>query len=816
MATKFDFVVRPTAEITDALQVQELYGPSANGFQDSIKFTLGNGAEDHALVAPFDCRVIAVPNQDPATQGDRIQLFPVDASLGELYRAGYLPEIPTSVWLDGFEFIGPAVDFRSYVTTDPIAKFGYDKGVLIQNNDEATITQVTQDIQDGGTPCHFKAGDTIGFEFPAGHSIEFTICTTRWIDNEADMQQNPSGGWNTMDPLAFWSGLVRYQSVKSMLPDNGIADKMQRWLQGIGGGLIEVRDEHNAPIHQGHPYERSFSVLDDAGNLLYGFQHSGTGRAHFPGAPQTFSLKAEDNDDLLVFDSTVRSTVRLKQGQPSSLDLTGSPVAPLPCQLIFWLLKPAGWFAYFRDLHREMTNISSSTAEHYFHILAWSLNPLEVFLVQGDETSNFNRSLAHLRATNPQKIRVIVYMHPIWDFMHPEGGPITLNDVLDVMGAKYVRDDRGLPSVFPDLALPGTEGDHHMKVVSIVNANGRVAYCGGIDIWDNRLTDAEHEETGSPSNIMPGKLHDIQLKVAGPAAAELERVFRDRWMDHPDASPKDLSDPALPVETIDGCAVQVATTIPKHQPYAFASNGDTTLHDTLVKAIASARQYVYIEDQYFAHTDIAQLLYQRLDHLQFVIIVGPAEYGFMKACSALNDAAKIQGMLLGTEPVREALSSLLWSSFHSRNDIAFSAFRDIINQHPKASERFRPCYLANAKGEYIFPHSKVVIVDDIFVSCGSANIDCRGMGNIQRLNGAEEHAASTECNLMCIDTNTSVEKARKFARDFRIRLWLEHDNWPLTVDQNVEDHPLFSDFVDPARCFEELWKKGKMHRIEFF
>ena len=70
----------------------------------------------------------------------------------------------------------------------------------------------------------------------------------------------------------------------------------------------------------------------------------------------------------------------------------------------------------------------------------------------------------------------------------------------------------------------------HQKIVVIDDA---VAFCGGIDLTSNRWDTPNHRLNDSRRKNPDGKLyppfHDIQMIVAGEAAAALGALFRDRW-----------------------------------------------------------------------------------------------------------------------------------------------------------------------------------------------------------------------------------------------------------------------------------------------
>lgn len=82
-------------------------------------------------------------------------------------------------------------------------------------------------------------------------------------------------------------------------------------------------------------------------------------------------------------------------------------------------------------------------------------------------------------------------------------------------------------------------GSHHQKLVvlrSPSNPERDVAFLGGIDLCHSRRDTADH--LGDPQALPMAEAygptpawHDVQLEVRGPAVADLETVFRERWDD---------------------------------------------------------------------------------------------------------------------------------------------------------------------------------------------------------------------------------------------------------------------------------------------
>jgi hypothetical protein len=75
---------------------------------------------------------------------------------------------------------------------------------------------------------------------------------------------------------------------------------------------------------------------------------------------------------------------------------------------------------------------------------------------------------------------------------------------------------------------------------------------------------------------------------------------------------------------------------------------------------------------------------------------------------------------------------------------------------------FQVYYLHQPVGNRtIYVHSKIMIVDDIWATIGSANLNRRGL------------CFDAELNITVVDTEVS-DGRRRFARDLRLALWREH------------------------------------------
>ena len=296
-----------------------------------------------------------------------------------------------------------------------------------------------------------------------------------------------------------------------------------------------------------------------------------------------------------------------------------------------------------------------------------------------------------------------------------------------------------------------TGASHHQKVVVL---DDRLAFSGGLDLTRGRWDTPEHRPDdprrraidGQPLPIRP--YHDVQMAVAGPAAARLGELARERWQNgtgKPLPAPQDTGgdlwppDLAVALEDVD---VAIARTRPEYdglQPIA-------EVKQLFLDAIAAARDYIYIENQYFT-------------------------------APVLRDALKAR---LG-EPDGPEIILLLplhvdgWLGHHSMDMIRVEMIRSL--RAADRYQRFSVYYpaLPESGGQTLNLHAKVTIIDDRLLRIGSANLNNRSMG------------LDTECDL-AIEAPADRPEVREAIRNVRNRLLSQHLETPVeTVDARIAE-----------------------------
>jgi phosphatidylserine/phosphatidylglycerophosphate/cardiolipin synthase-like enzyme len=344
-------------------------------------------------------------------------------------------------------------------------------------------------------------------------------------------------------------------------------------------------------------------------------------------------------------------------------------------------------------------------------------------------------------------------------------------------------------------AVGRTTGSHHQKAVVVQNADGRLAFVGGIDLalgrWDSQEHRPNDERAKGGRTITDDGWHDTHTMIEGPAVDDVETNFRQRWNAHPDAalggrtnvparSPSEVIDP-IPQASHH---VQINRTLPRgvpHFPFADPDAGDPGARLARVNAIRRARRFVYIEDQYLVmfDWDDYEALLASPDPLNFV----PADPDTI--------AAALRARIVGPNPL-EFVAILtprrLVEDPRFANGVIYELRKRFVTflTHGLSDEvkrdRLLVFHLRNKTGQFTYVHAKNMVVDDIWASIGSSNVGYRSM------------TYDSELNCDVID-GAIVRGARRYARNFRVELWREH------LRLGPGGGPMV---LDPRRGFEML------------
>jgi phosphatidylserine/phosphatidylglycerophosphate/cardiolipin synthase-like enzyme len=335
--------------------------------------------------------------------------------------------------------------------------------------------------------------------------------------------------------------------------------------------------------------------------------------------------------------------------------------------------------------------------------------------------------------------------------------------------------------------------------------------------WDTNLhLSPEERKPGSvnaESEFVTAGWHDVHAMLEGPVVLDVAKNFFQRWnafvADPPDEAedyPVDLTGmtgiPNLPVIPEEGvpawpgpasdlaidapidphttldrgpagrmprratqvCAI-VRTIPPFIDPYnSFVKArpvpdngeplGELGCLASYQQAILNARNYIYLEDQYFVEPEFVNLLIARLTdpdkkrRLRRLFVVVPHILADQQVVDAIYHHIRRKHML----GIQNELRTMIGNE--RGIDPATVPQVDI-------DRIFTLVHLQDPSGRELYLHAKHMIVDDVWMVISSSNFSRRGM------------TYETEIGVTVSDAEVE-DGVRKIVRDHRVRLWAEH------------------------------------------
>jgi phosphatidylserine/phosphatidylglycerophosphate/cardiolipin synthase-like enzyme len=292
------------------------------------------------------------------------------------------------------------------------------------------------------------------------------------------------------------------------------------------------------------------------------------------------------------------------------------------------------------------------------------------------------------------------------------------------------------------VALDSNERPLHCHHEKLVIVDGGVAFVGGIDLTSyggDRFDTRVH-----PARPSVG-WHDATSRLRGPAVADVAAHFRLRWHE---VTGDELPQPTPPIGA-GHVELQVVRTVPE-KIYAGLPRGDFTILESYRRALRSAQRLVYLENQFLWSPEIVGVLVDKLRN--------PPDDGFRLL------------VLLPAKP-------------NNGNDDTRGQLGVLADADGSAG-RFLACTLYQDGGERpVYVHAKIGIVDDAWLTIGSANLNEHSLFN------------DTEMNVVVRDAG--------LARETRLSLWSEH-----------LDAPRDEIAGDPTEVIEKRWRPLADEQLE--
>ncbi len=282
---------------------------------------------------------------------------------------------------------------------------------------------------------------------------------------------------------------------------------------------------------------------------------------------------------------------------------------------------------------------------------------------------------------------------------------------------------------------------HHEKTIVI---DDRVAFVGGVD-----LTSESGDRFDTPVHHARAAVgwHDIAARVEGPAVTDVATHFNLRWHE---VTSETLGPPAQAKPAGD-VEIQIVRTIPE-RIYKAMPKGDFSILESYARALRDAKRFIYLENQFLWSPEIAVILGDKIAH--------PPSDDFRIVLLLPSRPNS------GADDTRGVLGELLEADAGKGRIFASALFA-------RSGRRADPIYV----------HAKLGIVDDEWMTIGSANLNEHSLFN------------DTEMNLVTHDA--------ALARKTRIRLWSEHLELPAGQIDG-----------DPIEVIDTLWKPISRNQLE--
>ena len=365
--------------------------------------------------------------------------------------------------------------------------------------------------------------------------------------------------------------------------------------------------------------------------------------------------------------------------------------------------------------------VAIAEARSHVHITGWHITP-SFALTRGERPIVLKELLAEVSQRIP--VRVLIWAGVPVPVMKPWRGDV-----------RKVRDELTAGNHI-QCALDARERPMHCHHEKTIVIDDRIAFVGGID-----LTSFNGDRRDTPDHPPRGAVgwHDVAARIAGPAVQDVAENFVMRWQ----AITGEALSPIATPSTAGDIEVQVVRTVPDGT-YPRLPRGDFRILESYLRALRAAQRFIYLENQFLWSPEILAVLREKLARPP------TPDFRLVLVLPAKPDS--------GADDTRGQLGTLV--------------------QADGDGGRLLACTLYSIGGEkdwQVYIHAKVGIVDDAWMTIGSANLNEHSLFN------------DTEMNLVTHDA--------RLARQTRVRLWAEHLQRP-------------ADDVagDPTAVIDGLWK----------
>lgn len=256
-----------------------------------------------------------------------------------------------------------------------------------------------------------------------------------------------------------------------------------------------------------------------------------------------------------------------------------------------------------------------------------------------------------------------------------------------------------------------------------------------------------------------GPIHDVSVAVRGPAVKDVQELFDSHWKVAEPSDPHTAANTPNAVSADPGefgSTVQLILTLDRTFNGPGETDGEKGVLEAYLRAIHFAERFIYIENQYFHNPKIAQALTDAMLAKPKLVVI-----------ALINVSPDMPYYLHWQRNVINSITGALAKKYVEK-DAVKSHFRVFSSFSHEATDVNHP--VPRLLDNYL--HTKTAIVDNVWATTGSANLDGASLDAEDYFKSAVDgEVRHTEANLLIYEDPPLISAA---VDALRRRLWAEH------------------------------------------
>jgi phosphatidylserine/phosphatidylglycerophosphate/cardiolipin synthase-like enzyme len=258
---------------------------------------------------------------------------------------------------------------------------------------------------------------------------------------------------------------------------------------------------------------------------------------------------------------------------------------------------------------------------------------------------------------------------------------------------------------------------------------------------------------GQSKNTIRGPVHDVSLQIQGPAVGDLRSTFFLEWNA---VGPTDGTAGPVPPVSNPNTSLQLVRSLPGNT-FPGLPDGEAGILEAYLRVFEQANTFVYLENQYLTEPAI-------FEGIRLSLLAAKARGSALQFIILLNTRLDIPTYNnLQKSQINQLKSALKADGTDSRLGLFTIWSMDQTQPKPRIV--------------HTYIHSKVAIVDDLWATIGSANLDGASMmtsqGLMPPLSPADENQRNSEVNAVMFN-GVAGQPASNVPVSLRQQLWAEH------------------------------------------